>query len=42
MISKAIEHFEKFLSVWKNADPSIPEAEDARKWLAGLKELNYD
>jgi tetratricopeptide (TPR) repeat protein len=36
--AKAIEHYEKFLSLWKNADPGIAEVEDAKKRLAGLKE----
>ena len=36
--SKAIKHYEKFLTLWKDADPSIAEVEDAKKRLAGLKE----
>ena len=34
---KAIEHYEKFLEFWKNADPGIKEVEDARKSLAELQ-----
>ena len=35
--AKAIEHYEKFLELWKNADPGLPEVEDAKMKLAGLK-----
>jgi serine/threonine protein kinase/Tfp pilus assembly protein PilF len=35
---KAREEYEKFLDLWKDADPDIAEVEDAKKRLAGLKE----
>jgi len=35
--AKAIEHYEKFLSLWKDADPGLTEVEDARRNVAGLK-----
>jgi len=30
---KAIEHYKKFLKIWENADPDLPELGDARKQL---------
>jgi len=39
MLKKIIIIFnEKFLSLWKDADPGIAEAEDVKKRVAGLKE----
>ena len=34
---KAIKEYEKFLEIWKNADPGIAEVEDAKQRLARLK-----
>jgi tetratricopeptide (TPR) repeat protein len=35
--AKAIEQYEEFLEIWKDADPGIEEIEDARERVARLK-----
>jgi len=37
---KTIENYEKFLDLWKDADPSIAEVEDAKNRLEALKKLH--
>jgi serine/threonine protein kinase/Tfp pilus assembly protein PilF len=35
--AKAIEKYEEFLDIWKNADPGIPEVQDAKERLNKLR-----
>ncbi|GAJ22358.1 unnamed protein product, partial [marine sediment metagenome] len=34
---KAREYYNRFLQLWKDADPGITEVEDAKKRLAAIK-----
>jgi tetratricopeptide (TPR) repeat protein/TolB-like protein len=36
-VAKAIENYEKFLGLWKDADPGLPELEDAKIRLVSLQ-----
>jgi tetratricopeptide (TPR) repeat protein/predicted Ser/Thr protein kinase len=36
--TKAVEQYETFLGIWKDADPGIPVVEDTRRRLEGLKQ----
>jgi len=37
---QAIEHYDKFLHLWKEADSGIAEVEDARRRVVELQELH--
>jgi hypothetical protein len=37
MNSKAIEYYEKFFDLWKDADPGIVKITDAKKCLTELR-----
>ena len=39
---KAIEHYSRFIELWRDAAPGIPELEDAKKQLTKLRLKNKD
>jgi hypothetical protein len=37
---KAIEHYEEFLDLWKDADSGVAEVNDSMERLAGLQDIH--
>ena len=40
--TKAIEHYDKFLTLWKDSDPGQAEVQDARERVTELRRTLYN